>query len=139
MIAGAGTLKGSLRLFRYGNVSATSEAKQRLIDTLRRRAVYVLSLGGAKYVVKSVREENGRNPIQGFCRRTLEGEIPREHPADGALKNAHIRQGFPEGSKPRSCGPRDRPRGQTTGEMNAEKTAGGFIAASKGNDTLWEE
>jgi hypothetical protein len=62
MIAGAGTLEGSLRLLRCGNVSGTSGARQRPIDTLGRRLAGGFLSG--KYVMLSEAHE----------RRT--GEIP---------------------------------------------------------------
>jgi hypothetical protein len=62
MIAGAGTLEGSLRLLRCGNASGKSEARQRPIDTLRRRLACDFLSG--KYVMSS----------EAYERRT--GEIP---------------------------------------------------------------
>jgi hypothetical protein len=56
------------------------EAKRELIDTLRRRRMWL----SGHFFAKRVRGVRAKSRAR-FLRETLEGENPREHPAVGML------------------------------------------------------
>jgi hypothetical protein len=83
-------------------------------------------LAGHRWILRSAREEVGRDPGQGDCWKTLEGRNPWEVPAVARLKTPRGRKGLPEGCDPETeshrAGPALRRR-----EYRLGPTVGGSI------------